>query len=133
MIQQLNRTNAHQPQHRPVKVLQFGSGNFLRGFADWVIDILNEKTDFNGAIDIVQSVSANSDINDQQGLYHLVLQGKLNGKPYRNIRLITSVNRTISAAQNFSEFLRAAENPDLRFIFSNTTETGIKFNTRDSA
>ena len=55
MPQKLNRLTADKPEHRPVKVLQFGSGNFLRGFADWVIDILNEKTEFNGAIDIVQS------------------------------------------------------------------------------
>ncbi len=132
MIQPLNRTTANKPQQRPVKVLQFGGGNFLRGFADWVVDILNEKTDFNGAIDIVQSVSADNSLNDQQGLYHLVLQGKLNGKPHREIRLITSVNQTVNASQNFTAFLHAAENPALRFIFSNTTEAGIAFQENDN-
>lgn len=132
MIQPLNRTTANKPQQRPVKVLQFGSGNFLRGFADWAVDILNEKTGFNGVIDIVQSVSTDNHINEQQGLYHLVLQGKLNGKPYREIRLITSINQALNASQNFSAFLKAAENPTLRFIFSNTTESGISFQEKDS-
>ena len=39
-----------QKPQRPVKVLQFGEGNFLRAFVDWIIDILNEKGGFNGSV-----------------------------------------------------------------------------------
>lgn len=35
---------------RSIKVIQFGEGNFLRAFADYFIDILNEKTEFDGDI-----------------------------------------------------------------------------------
>lgn len=133
MLQELNRTTAQAPQHRPVKIVQFGGGNFLRGFADWAIDILNERTGFNGAIDIIQSHTAGTSavINSQQGLYHLIIQGYEGGRIVKNTRLITSVNRAVNPSENFSTFLHGAENPELRFIFSNTTETGISFDERD--
>lgn len=31
---------------RPIKVLQFGEGNFLRGFVDYMIDIANEAGEY---------------------------------------------------------------------------------------
>jgi tagaturonate reductase len=135
MLKKLNRQAADIPQTRPVKVLQFGGGNFLRGFADWVIDVLNEKTNFNGAIDIVTSVTPGTaeQINEQDGLYHLIQQGTQNGKRFSETRLITSVNRAINPAQQFDEFLKCAENPDLRFIISNTTEAGIVFDENDKS
>ena len=36
-------------KERPVKVLQFGEGNFLRAFVDYMIDIANEQGTFDGA------------------------------------------------------------------------------------
>jgi tagaturonate reductase len=133
MLQKLNREAAEIPQSRPVKVLQFGGGNFLRGFADWIIDVLNEKTDFNGAIDIVTSVTPGTaeQINEQQGLYYLVQQGNKNGKAFSETRLITSVNRAINPAKDLDQFLVSAKNPDLRFVISNTTESGIAFEATD--
>jgi len=53
MLKKLNRKNASAENPRPVKILQFGEGNFLRAFVDWMVDILNEKTDFNGDIELV--------------------------------------------------------------------------------
>ena len=38
----------------PERVLQFGEGNFLRAFTDHFIDVLNEKTGFNGKVVICQ-------------------------------------------------------------------------------
>ena len=38
----------------PEKVIQFGEGNFLRAFVDWIIYNMNQKTDFNGSVVIVQ-------------------------------------------------------------------------------
>ena len=40
-------------KERPIKVVQFGEGNFLRGFVDYMIDIANEQGKFDG--DIVQT------------------------------------------------------------------------------
>lgn len=133
-MKKLNRTTASVPQLRAIKVLQFGSGNFLRGFADWMIDLLNEQTDFNGAIQIVQSTKSGKgdSINEQEGLYHLVINGIKNGNPFEETRLITSVNGAINPNEDYRQFLKFAESDDLQLIFSNTTEVGIAFNANDT-
>ncbi len=134
MKKQLNRKN-HPVPCRPVKVLQFGEGNFLRAFTDWMIDIMNEKTGFNGAIQVVQPLEQGTGnlLNDQHGLYHVVLKGLINQKTVNQIRLITSVNGAINPYRNYSLFLKQAENPDLKFVISNTTEAGICFNPADNS
>ena len=70
MLKKLNRKNASAEKPRPVKILQFGEGNFLRAFVDWMVDILNERTDFNGAIEIVQPIAKGmaKEVNAQDGL-----------------------------------------------------------------
>jgi tagaturonate reductase len=133
-MKKLNRSTTGIAQNRPVKVLQFGEGNFLRAFVDWTIDILNEKTDFHGAVEIVQPISKGmaAMVNDQDGLYHVVLNGIQNGKTVSDTRLITCVAGAFNPYEDFNRFLRAAENPDLKFIVSNTTEAGITFNDKDT-
>ena len=133
MLKKLNRINATSTQLRPVRVLQFGDGNFLRGFADWIVDILNEKTDFNGDIQIVRPLRKGSTKkNDEQdGLYHVALMGLQNGKRVSETRLIKCISGFIDPYENRDLFLKAAENPQLKFVFSNTTESGITFNGND--
>ena len=81
MLKKLNRVTASRPQQHPIKVLQFGGGNFLRAFADWMIDLLNEHANFDGSVQIVQSTKSGKGdlLNEQQGLYHVVLNGIKNG------------------------------------------------------
>src|SRR5690606_265650 len=133
IIQELNRKTANSHVKNPVKVLLSGEGNFLRAFADWIIDILNEKTDFNGAIQLIQpmAMGMGSAINKQDGLYHVVLNGIKNGTPTRETRLVTSVNGVLNPFEDYEGYLKQAENPDLKFILSNTTEAGIAFNEND--
>ena len=121
-----------KPQ-RPVKVLQFGEGNFLRAFVDWIIDLLNEKGDFNGSVMMVQPLAKGMGemINDQDGLYTTVLRGVRNGKPVEEFRKITSVEGCINPYSEYDKFIAQAENPDLRFIISNTTEAGIAYHEGD--
>ena len=134
VLKSLNRSNvSNRIPQRPVKVLQFGSGNFLRGFADWIIDIMNEKAGFNGAIKIIQSVSQDNALNDQEGLYHVVVNGLKNNKPFNETRLVTCVIGAMSPDKNMGAFLKLAENPDLEFIISNTTEAGIVVNEKDQS
>src|SRR5687767_7155875 len=134
MLKKLNRKNASAEKPRPVKILQFGEGNFLRAFVDWMADILNEKTDFNAAIEIVQPIANGmaKEVNAQDGLYHVALKGIQQGKIFSETRLITCVSKAINPYEDFSNFLKSAENPDLKFIVSNTTESGIAFNSSDS-
>lgn len=133
MPRKLNR-QAVPTIKRPVKVLQFGEGNFLRAFCDWMIDVLNEKTDFNGNVQIVQPIKQGMGemINAQDGLYHVVLNGIQNGVRVNEDRLITCVESVINPYDDYNKFLALAENPDLEFVFSNTTEAGIVFGDDDT-
>ncbi|MDR1445240.1 MAG: tagaturonate reductase [Treponema sp.] len=116
---------------RPDRVLQFGEGNFLRGFAGWQIDILNEKTAFNGNVVVIQprnrEGSQGALINAQRGLYTTVLRGLAEGRPAEEFRLVRSFSRCINPYTQFDEYLGCAENPELRFVLSNTTEAGIAY------
>ena len=134
MLKKLNRKNALAEKTRAVKILQFGEGNFLRAFVDWMVDILNEKTDFDAAVEIVQPISKGmaTAVNAQDGLYHVALKGIQQGKIFSETRLITCVSKAINPHEDFQSFLKSAENPDLKFIISNTTESGIAFNSSDS-
>lgn len=38
-----NVSEFHQKQQHPVRILQFGEGNFLRAFVDYAVDIANEE------------------------------------------------------------------------------------------
>jgi tagaturonate reductase len=134
MLKELNRQSVSSTHERPIKILQFGEGNFLRAFADWMVDVMNEKTDFNGAVLVVQPLAQGmSDmLNKQDGLYHVVLNGIRHGQSFSETRLITSVVGAINPYEQYTSFLKAAENPQLEFVISNTTEAGITFDATDN-
>ncbi|MDR3276126.1 MAG: tagaturonate reductase [Treponema sp.] len=126
-------TGAVRPIGRPEKILQFGEGNFLRAFVDWQIDILNEKTDFNGNVVAVQPLERGMAelINAQEGLYTTILRGVQGGETLEELRTIRSLSRCINCYTGFDDYLRCAENPELRFVISNTTEAGIAYDPED--
>lgn len=118
----------------PEKIIQFGEGNFLRCFADWQIDILNEMTDFNSGITIIRPIDYDNIplLDTQQGLYTTIIRGiNENGDVVKDYRLIQSVNREIPIYKQFDEYLALAENPDIKWVISNTTEAGIVFDKTD--
>lgn len=124
----LNNTTVKRRGH-PVKILQFGEGNFLRAFFDWMIDIANTNgvTDTSVAI-VSPRFKANSTVQNlqkQDGLYHVCLEGIENGTPKQEIRLISSVVEAFSPAEEPEKYLNYITSPDLRFVVSNTTEAGI--------
>jgi len=100
---------------------------------DWMIDITNEKTGFNGNVALVQPLDRGMGdmINGQNGLYTTVLRGVQDGKTVEDLRLINSVSRCLNPYSHFTEYMKCAENPDLRFIVSNTTEAGIAYAAED--
>jgi tagaturonate reductase len=117
----------------PERVIQFGEGNFLRAFVDWIIDEMNEKQVFNGSVVVVQPL-ANGMIkllNDQDGLYTLYLQGMKDGKAISEHKVINNVSRSLNPYEDYESFLKVAESESIRFVFSNTTEAGIAFDEKD--
>lgn len=111
------------------KIIQFGEGGFLRGFADWMIQIVNEKTDFDGKVAVVQPIKKGMcDILTKQNCVYTHICRGLEGV---DIKKIEAISRCIKPYDDFDEYLRLAENPDFRFIISNTTEAGICFLSED--
>ena len=128
-MERLNRTSAPQAKTYTEKVIQFGEGNFLRAFIEWIIWKTNQKTDFNASVVVVQPIEKGMVewLNEQDGLYHLNLQGLLDGKPVDSIDLIDVISRGINPYADFQAYLKLAEQEEMRFIISNTTEAGIAF------
>lgn len=114
---------------RPEKVIQFGEGGFLRGFADWMIQKLNEKTDFSGSVVVVQPIKDGlCDILAQQNCVYTHLIRGIEGVEKT---VVDVISRCVKPYDNYDEYLKLAENPDFRFIISNTTEAGICFEEND--
>ena len=124
----LDRQTAQAAKY-PTKVIQFGEGNFLRAFVDWIIWNTNKDTDFNAGVVVVQPIDRGMVhmLNSQDGLYHVNLQGIDKGQPVDSIEMIDVINGGLNPYTQNEEFMALAENPDIRFVISNTTEAGIAF------
>lgn len=111
------------------KIIQFGEGGFLRGFADWMIQIINEKTDFAGKVCVVQPI--------REGMCDALMKQNCEythicrGKEGVDIKKIDAISRCVKPYDDFDAYLELARNPDFRFIISNTTEAGICFDAED--
>lgn len=110
-------------------VIQFGEGNFLRGFFDYFLDVMNKKGIYDGKAVVVQPRAGGKCalLNGQNCGYNLYLRGIENGEVKQEYHLIESISRGIDPYRNFEEYIALADNPDFRFIVSNTTEAGIEF------
>ncbi len=110
-------------------VIQFGEGNFLRGFADDFLDMMNRQGLYEGRAVIVKPTPrGNLDkFTAQNCRYHLVLRGMENGQAVSRTREIASVSRCVNPYTDFDAYLALAANPDFRIVISNTTEAGIAY------
>lgn len=120
----------------PEKILQFGEGNFLRAFADWMIDKANRDGIYKGSILVCQPIAAGmkDKINEQDGIYTLVMRGLEKSESDSSIsekveraEVITSVSRCINPYEEYEALMGAARSPDLEVVISNTTEAGIAY------
>jgi len=117
----------------PERAVQFGTGAFLRGFIDFFVDEANRRGEFNGRIVAIGSTGSGRDarINDQDGLYTLSSRGLAGGELQVEHRVVGSVSRALSAQRDWNAVLECARNPELRVVFSNTTEVGIALDNDD--
>ena len=117
---------------RPVKILQFGEGVFLRAFADYAVDIANEENHFNGNIAVILPRSGKTDrFAKQNNIYTVCLRGQQDGQVYKENRVITSIDSVISARDEYDAFMALAHEDALEFVISNTTDAGIAYNEAD--
>ena len=113
----------------PERIIQFGEGNFLRCFVDWIIYNMNQRTDFNSSVVVVQPIERGMVdwLNGQDCLYHVNLQGRVDGETINTITRIDCISRALNPYTQHDAFLSLAEQPEIRFVISNTTEAGIAF------
>jgi tagaturonate reductase len=132
-MEKLNRKSTGLEKKLPIKVVQFGEGNFLRAFVDYAFQRLNKELDFNAGIAMVQPLEHGvvHMINDQDGLYTLFMNGIKKGNKIQDIELITNVVKGINPYKEFDGFLDLAKEEELQFIISNTTEAGIEYIATD--
>ena len=110
-------------------VMQFGEGGFLRGFVDYFFHKLQEKGLYDGKIVVVQPIEKGmcQMLADQNCEYNLFLRGIDNGQVVNEHTHVTSISRALNPYTQYEEYMKLAENPDLRVIVSNTTEAGIEY------
>ena len=120
-------------KERPVKVLQFGEGNFLRGFVDYMIDIANEKGEFDGDIVLVKPIEFGTldRFRAQESQYTVSLRGIVDGEATVQNRIVTSVTDVVAAHEEYEKYSAYAKLDTLRYIVSNTTEAGIVYDEND--
>lgn len=120
-------------KERPVKVVQFGEGNFLRGFVDYMIDIANESGKFDGDIVLIKPIEFGSldMFHEQDCQYTVSLRGIVDGEAKVLNRVITSVADAVDTYSEYDKYMDLAKINTLRFVVSNTTEAGIVFDNTD--
>lgn len=111
------------------RVIQFGEGGFLRGFVDYFLYKLNEKGVWEGKVVIVQPIEKGmcDMLSAQNCEYNLYLRGIENGEVVNERTHIDVISRCVNPYTQNDEYMKLAENPDFRFIISNTTEAGIEY------
>ena len=110
-------------------IIQFGEGNFLRAFVDYFVDDMNKQGLYDGKVVVVQPLAGGlvHMLNDQACKYNLFLRGVEKGEAIDKHVEVKSISRGIDPYKDFDAYMALAENPDLRFVVSNTTEAGIEF------
>lgn len=129
-LDKLDATAVARPD-LPITILQFGAGNFLRAFVDWMVSRANEDGVTRDGIAVVQVTDRPSraldQLADQDGLFHVYLEGIRDRQPVKEVDLVTSVRTVLSAHRDVEEYERLVVSPDLKIVVSNTTEAGIEY------
>lgn len=133
-IKKLNRENINSQTLYPIKVVQFGEGNFLRAFVDYAFQRLNNEIDFNAGVAVVQPLAGGmvQMLNEQDGLYTLFMNGVKKNEKIQDIELIKNIVKGINPFVDYQSYLDLAKEEQLEFIISNTTEAGIEYIETDT-
>jgi tagaturonate reductase len=132
ILKDLDANKLELPDNRifelPEKVLQFGTGVFIRSFADYFIDKANKNNVFNGRIVVVKSTANGNrdEFTEQDGLYTVCSKGFENGKIKEEFVINAAISRVLVAVSQWTEILNCAHNPEMKVVISNTTEVGIQ-------
>lgn len=124
----------HEVKNRPIKIMQFGEGNFLRAFVDWIVQDLNDNGAINSNVVVVQPMPFGrvADLAVQDGLYTVRLEGIDKGEKVKKSQIIDVIGDCVNPFTDYEHYLSYGESEDLQIIISNTTEAGIAFDPEDT-
>ncbi|MGG4341592.1 tagaturonate reductase [Paenibacillus lautus] len=132
---QLQQQNHLEMLNYPVKVLQIGEGNFLRGFFDWMIYECNRQGLFQGSVAVSQPRPGGrrklEQLREQEGIYGLLTRGLQDGRKIEEERFIPVFSKIIDPYAEWEHFLSVAELDSLEIVVSNTTEAGLDYQRSD--
>lgn len=133
MSEKLSRSSHPSLPSYPERLIQFGEGNFMRAFVDWQLHEMNKQGLFQGSAVLVQPIEQGLGgmLAEQDYLYTVLLNGILQQETVDSAEIMTSVSRVINPYSDYEAFLALAENDELEFIASNTTEAGIAYREGD--
>lgn len=134
-MKKLNKTTVDKKE-LPVKILQFGEGNFLRAFVDWMIDKANDAGVMNHGIVAVQPIAqGNNPVNqifeDQDCMYHVYLEGIKDKQPVKEVHMVKSIMELLNPYNEYKKYEELFLSEGLEMIVSNTTEAGIRYEEGD--
>ena len=118
-----------EKKQRTERVIQFGEGGFLRGFADWMLQKVNECSDFDGSVVVVQPIE--NGMCDMLSAQNCVYTHLIRGVEGVETTVVDVISRCVKPYEDFDSYLALAEQPEMRFVISNTTEAGIVFSADD--
>lgn len=126
-------TKIYDKKKAPIKIMQFGEGNFLRAFIDWMIKKMNDQKDYEGQVVLVQPLASGrvKNLMEQDGLYTLILQGYDQGEAKRTHEIIDVIADGLDPYTEYQKLLDYAVSTDLEVVISNTTEAGIVYVEED--
>lgn len=130
----LNTTTVNKPE-LPVKILQFGEGNFLRAFVDWMIQKANDAGKMNHGVAIVQPIAGGEFVRDlfqqQSNMYHVYLEGIKDKQPVKEVSLVKCITTVNNPYADYQTYEKLIVSDALEMIISNTTEAGIRYEEGD--
>ena len=130
----ISKAQVSNYKEHPTKVLQFGSGVFLRGYFDWMLESMNQQGIFNGSACMVKlTPRGNLDTYQQQdGVFQHIVRGVRAGQVVNETQTITAIQSWIHPYQEWDEFLSTAQSPAVEVVVSNSTEAGIRYEQMDA-
>lgn len=132
-MKRLSKKLIETTKEQPIKIIQFGEGNFMRGFVDWQVQEMNKQQLFKGNVAVVQPIDQGLGdmLKEQDYLYTVILEGLLNKEIINTSEVISVIDTVINPYRDWNNYLALAENDTIEFIVSNTTEAGIQYNPQD--
>lgn len=119
-----------------MKIIQFGEGNFLRAFAEFFIQQINDSGKASLEVTICQPRTNTRVINalkQQHCRYDIIEKGLENGVPVNRRTSVTCVAEALDTVTEYDKIVSLFLDEALVAVISNVTEAGLELEREASA